>query len=620
MADPGNFDSKLLRTDGASTVDADNALLQKKKAEVDLQALDDRLRRAVLDGDVAYVQGRLGDRKLSEAEAVLLIRARQEHEEKVANEIVAQNTAASAAREDDAQEFLQTLFFTNQRQAAAAKATASAGTAAPVFDSYGQPYYANFGYDAQGNYNTSFGERIGTDGIMRDQNGGETDLRRGIYTRGNDFFSEQSGEALTRMDDGTYVLSRRVNGRNEILREGLSEQEAEQQRERMRREAAVLPEAEYQALLARQAEQDRNRPNPAASASAHNAEGGASQEDNTLRTAHGSASADSNRAPSGGQTAPIGASTGSVVGATARTGESVFSDVRAQMELRRQSALRAANDARVAAQSQSRDEDRTVGRSTRGSRTRGVGSAIAGGLTETNAGAQPGDGSYIGKLNSYHAADGSFMDYKGNFVDTDGNLWLANDKSGKPSFPRIEGVDYKELLDARAEGPAALRKWIDADPARAQAAKDVNAALQTVDNLRTQRDQATSYENWVFKSRGTAVDKYGNIWIGGELQCHGSAGGADYIDLLKKAEQGKMDEWKATGNLSKEEIEAIKQAIRTNEANLTAYGWDLSKDLKGITSTNSKFVVPGSGQAEQREETTQTATQKRSSKAFPVNP
>src|ERR1700757_4830081 len=72
------------------------------------------------------------------------------------------------------------------------------------------------------------------------------------------------------------------------------------------------------------------------------------------------------------------------------------------------------------------------------------------------------------------------MDAKGNYVDKDGNLWLAGDKSGKPSMMKRDGVDYVDVLAKAAENR--YGEMTSANPGLTQdEAKSLETRLKQID-------------------------------------------------------------------------------------------------------------------------------------------
>ncbi|MEZ0224112.1 MAG: hypothetical protein ACAH83_06140 [Alphaproteobacteria bacterium] len=194
-----------------------------------------------------------------------------------------------------------------------------------------------------------------------------------------------------------------------------------------------------------------------------------------------------------------------------------------------------------------------------------------GGYTDKNGG-------YCYKHGGYMSADGSYIDRMGgNFVDKDGNLWLANNTSGKPDFPKKDGVDYVALLRSMDETSFNARpnnektpydEWVSSNrDAMGDQLQDLQKGLKSVADDWEKKSNATAKADstTVYKGEGNYsanyVDKDGNLWIDGSPTAIKKRDGVDYTELLKKAAQGKIDEWTATGDLTAAEIKIVKDSV-----------------------------------------------------------
>jgi hypothetical protein len=173
-------------------------------------------------------------------------------------------------------------------------------------------------------------------------------------------------------------------------------------------------------------------------------------------------------------------------------------------------------------------------------------------------------GGYADKFGGYRAADGSFTDKNGNYVDVDGNLWLANNKTGKPDFMKQDGIDYADMLKKRQDGT--IYKWFHDNSQMALRTQDIQKGLSDVDAAWDKQKAANTAENRAYQGRdgmtGTFVDKQGNLWLNGHVDPIPGGNGVDYVDLVKKAEKGKLDDWKSTGNLTPAEIAEVKAQVQ----------------------------------------------------------
>ncbi|MEZ0261581.1 MAG: hypothetical protein ACAH80_11270 [Alphaproteobacteria bacterium] len=230
---------------------ADNAtLLNKKNKYRDVQKVDARLREAVASGDENYVRSRLGgDRVLSEAESLLLLKARQEAQENVSEQIISAEIAEqqAAIEEEEEQSFTQWA-----QRYVADRIESLRRLDAQGRDSNGFKFFADFGYDGKGNYNDSFGGQLGADGIYNHPDGMKVDIRRGVVTHNNATYNVQTNEAIIYdEEDGYYVHMRRdengkmvpveVDGKPHIM----TLQEKEQLEAQWRATNRPMSDAEY---------------------------------------------------------------------------------------------------------------------------------------------------------------------------------------------------------------------------------------------------------------------------------------------------------------------------------------------------------------------------------------
>jgi hypothetical protein len=436
-------------------------------------------------------------------------------------------------------------------------------------DPYGLKYYGNFGYDKQGNYHDSYGNTINTKtGVVTYEDNSKNDLRRGVYENEDGWINKVTGEKLVEVNGEYHLMRMGDDGHNETLRILKTKMEAEQLVEEWKRKNPPQSEKQY---LEDSESTDRKREQAAT--------GGQTSARNPDLP-------DPNRRPPDETAAPPPAPSK----VQSEKAEYDYQIATAREEALLQQRQASAKRARAI-------QEITVGKA-RGqsslyvngpdSRAQGVFIVKGGGEVDAKGGFTDKDGGYTEKLGGYRAPDGSYTDGYGSYVDVKGNLWLANDKSDKPSFMKQDGVDYREVLQLWRENNGRLPdEWKKAHPDfKGEKLSTLEAGLKSVDADVAKRGDANTVGNRAYAGQksmvGNIVDKEGNLWLNGSVTPIAKRDGVDYIDLLKKAEQGKIDDWKKTGDLSPDEVNALKEKVNViRESGLSEVG--LEKQINEMT-------------------------------------
>jgi hypothetical protein len=425
---------------------------------------------------------------------------------------VAQIRAAIAAREVNEQQDVNGDGRVAQRTVAELESslyTRPVPYAVQGYDDYGHPYYANFGYDKEGNYRNSYGGTIGKDDVYRSAEGGETDLRRGIVTKGKNFYNDQTGETLVYNEETkTYTLALMEGGKPKIIREGLTEAQALQEKQRWHDTNREATDAEMAELRKKSQEQDKARPAPGSTTSPDQAPGAAPPPPPPPPSSSSSSPSPSpsptpSPSPSKQPSDFIGhALEGAVAGIAETHADNAIDAVRTEIKRKRAlgltargEATRIVDDSRqesmglqapkesisplvsaarsIGLQSMNTQKFRfdripkytkgeaakpkTFGKAWAKDKNGGIWDAKGGyydskgGYYDTQGGYFDKDGHYTDQYGGFLSKQGTYVDPRGNIVDTEGNLWLPGDKD-KPSFPKKKGVNYIDILAKAYEG------------------------------------------------------------------------------------------------------------------------------------------------------------------------
>jgi hypothetical protein len=457
-------------------------------------------------------------------------------------------------------------------------------------DSYGYPYYANFGYDKQGNYRDSYGGTIGKDDVYRSVAGGETDLRRGIVTKGNNFYNDQTGETLLYNEETkTYTLAKMDGDKPTIIREGLSKAQALQEKQRWVDTNREATDAEMVELRRKSQEQDKTRPVPGSSTAPDAPLPGAAPPPPPPPPppSYSSPSPSPSPSPSEHPASHIDESVaGAVAGAAEGHADRAFEAVRAEMKRKQALGLAAhsqatrvvvdskqeamglqfmpkeapqlmANTARgIGLEAANREKFRfdripkytggeaakpkTFGKAWAKDKNGGLWDAKGGyydnkgGYYDSQGGYFDKEGHYTDQYGGFMSKQGTYVDPKGNVVDMEGNLWLATDKE-KPSFPKKKGVNYVDVLAKANEGRfhelAKDNLGLTADDVRKLTAS-LKTQYVTKDAGKTAADEALEKEQPVSVQSQFLAQTVVKAAIGGVVQA--APGSSEPVSLLRQ--------------------------------------------------------------------------------------
>ncbi|TAL39861.1 MAG: hypothetical protein EPN97_01635 [Alphaproteobacteria bacterium] len=455
-------------------------------------------------------------------------------------------------------------------------------------DPYGYKYYGNFGYDAKGDYHDSFGGVLDKKGVYHAEDGGESDIKHGVSEKDGTIYNHVTHQAMW-LKDGKYYLVNmdpdtkkvtfpELDEHGEPLAHTKAEADAFKARA-LKENPPASPEqmAKWQAETVSIDEARRDRVE--GGKPKEEATPGASHSDTQTRTSQSGAS-QAATAAAGGIVGGIGISMQRETFQVISGANDAFNQLRLHQKqgyTRQQEAAR-----KAATVSPAERQSSDPGQFKPASPAHPVGqrkSAFYEEYLDSNDAFHDKNGGIAYKHGGYKAADGSYIDRQGNFVDKDGNLWLANNKSGKPDFMKQGDVDYADLLRAKDEDGAAARAaphqfqnyeaWASKsrDSLKDGTLQAIEKGLKSVaddwelrGNATAKADSTTVYKGEGIFS-GSYVDKEGKLWIDGSPTSIPKRDGVDFVDLLKKAARGKMDEWTATGNLTQAEIDSIKKSL-----------------------------------------------------------
>jgi hypothetical protein len=445
-----------------ATDDTEDTLLSQKlknMKEVNLDGLDASIFAAMMSGNEQYVRARLGagDRKMSEAEALILLKTRQEAEEVINAEIIRQQEVLAAQEADEKEKEEEEFEAKNIR---AWDSNFVLGTGQPEYAC--EPHFeGGCYYDADGGRYDPYGYRF-KDGSYKDVDGNFYDKKKGTITAADTGKEiEVPKELRDEGIDGEKILQltqERLKGESQGLnkdnfdpsqtnpppKKGAGREHCKCRKPGSRYAVKVATEEEIRKTI--DIEQEKQRQRMALRQQAVTAFSAGSTADVPFKALTQEEVAE--RLKSVKVKPPVAPAGGSLGSSGAKAAAPLW----------------LADDA--------------------GGMWDGDGNYYdnKGGMWDTDGGYRDADGGYTDKYDCYTWPDGSFVDKNFNYIDKDGNLTT----SAGDFYKKRDGVDFKAQLQEAAQ------KGVDWKPPKMQEG-DVEAKWRK--NKRENRERPDCAKN-----------------------------------------------------------------------------------------------------------------------------